>query len=610
MKLQLLDVAVITVFFVLCLLIGAAVYRRASKNTANFFLSGRNLPWWIAGTSMVATTFAADTPLAVTELVAQKGIAGNWLWWNMVFGGMLTVFFFARLWRRSGIMTDCEFAAIRYSGASAKFLRGFRAIYIGVFMNMIVIAWVNLAMVKILKVVFPTLTFFGVEGVDFLWFHFNAHLLTVGCMMLFVGMYSAFSGLMGVSMTDAFQFVVAMTGCVVLAVYAVKSEAIGGLTGLQEKLPEWVFRFTPQFQDSGDAADAAGVAGLLKMTVTAFVVYLGVQWWASWYPGSEPGGGGYVAQRMMSAKDEKHSLFATLWFNVAHFAIRPWPWILVALCSLVMYPELSYADKGQGFVMVMVDVLPTGLFGLLLAAFLAAYMSTIASQTVWGTSYIINDVFRPFITPNADERYYVRLSRITTFVLMALGFLVTSKLDTISGAWKFVLACSGGIGLVLLLRWFWWRINAWSEIAAMVAPYAIYPILYFKGVSYESSLLIIVAFSTLVWLLVTFITRPVDEATLMSFYTKVHPGGIGWRPIAAKLPSVKPDTGYPALFVNWLFGCVLVLCMLFGVGSFLFGRYGWGGIFVAAGLVSAGVIYLHISKTDFSISETEQTHGR
>jgi len=609
MKLQSLDVTIIAVFIVLCALISAVVWRRAGKNTASFFLSGRNLPWWIAGTSMVATTFAADTPLAVTELVAQKGIAGNWLWWNMVFGGMLTVFFFARLWRRSGIMTDCEFAAIRYSGASAKFLRGFRAVYIGVFMNMIVIAWVNLAMVKILKVVFPTLTFFGVEGVDFLWFHFDAHLLTVGGMMLFVGLYSAFSGLMGVSITDAFQFVVAMTGCVVLAIYAVKSEAIGGLTGLQNKLPEWVFRFTPQLQDSGDAADATGVAGLLKMTVTAFVAYLGVQWWASWYPGAEPGGGGYVAQRMMSAKDEKHSLFATLWFNVAHFAIRPWPWILVALCSLVLYPDLAYADKGQGFVMVMVDVLPPGLFGLLLAAFLAAYMSTIASQTVWGTSYIINDLFRPFITPNADERYYVRLSRITTFVLMALGFLVTSKLDTISGAWKFVLACSGGIGLVLLLRWFWWRINAWSEIAAMLAPYAIYPILYSKGVSYESSLMIIVAFSTAVWLVVTFMTRPADEETLNAFYAKVHPGGIGWRPIAAKLPSVTPDSGYPALFVNWFFGCVLVLCMLFGVGSFLFGRYGWGVMFVAAGLVSAGVIYLHISKTDFSHSETENIHA-
>ncbi|MHC4784307.1 MAG: sodium:solute symporter family transporter [Planctomycetota bacterium] len=314
---------------------------------------------------------------------AQKGVAGNWLWWNMVFGGILTVFFFARLWRRSGIMTDCEFVAIRYSGKSAKFLRGFRAVYIGIFMNMIVIGWVNLAMVKILTVVFPGLTFFGIGGVSFLGFDFSAHLLTVACLMLFVAAYSALSGLMGVSITDAFQFVMAMSGCIILAIFAVKSDTVGGLAGLKEKLPEWVFRFTPEIASSDEiAATSTTAAGLLKMSVTAFVAYLGVQWWASWYPGAEPGGGGYVAQRMMSAKNEKHSLFATLWFCVAHFAVRPWPWIIVALCSLVMYPELSYADKGQGFVMVMVNVLPPGLIGLLLAAFLAAYMSTIASQTV------------------------------------------------------------------------------------------------------------------------------------------------------------------------------------------------------------------------------------
>ena len=600
MVLEKIDWLIIIAYFVLSISIGIIMAKRAGKSTGDFFLSGRKLPWWIAGTSMVATTFAADTPLAVTELVAQKGIAGNWLWWNMVFGGILTVFFFARLWRRSGIMTDCEFVAIRYSGPAAKFLRGFRAVYIGIFMNMIVIGWVNLAMVKILSVVFPDMTFFGIEQVSILGFEFSAHLLAVACLMLFVAIYSSLSGLMGVSITDAFQFIMAMTGCIVLAIFAVKSDMIGGLAGLREKLPEYVFRFTPELETASDQTAAAGV---LKMTITAFVAYLGVQWWASWYPGAEPGGGGYVAQRMMSAKNEKHSLFATLWFNVAHFAVRPWPWVIVALCSLVMFPELSEADKGKGFVLVMTEVLPAGLIGLLLAAFLAAYMSTIASQTVWGTSYIINDLFRPFIQPNAKEKDYVLVSRITTFLLMLLGLLVTSKLDTISGAWKFILACSGGIGLVLLLRWFWWRINAWSEIAAMLAPYAIYPFLLKKGVAYEQSLMIIVAFSTVVWLAVTYLTKPTDEKTLKEFYAKVHPGGPGWKMIGSKMPDVTPDSGYGALFVNWAAGCGLVLSALFGVGKILFGAPVLGVGLLCSAAVCAAVIYFNLSKSNW----TEET---
>ncbi len=598
MLLHTIDWVILGAYFVVSLLIGAILSKRAGSNTDNFFLSGRNLPWWIAGTSMVATTFAADTPLAITELVAQKGIAGNWLWWNMVFGGILTVFFFARLWRRAGIMTDCEFVAIRYSGRAAKFLRGFRAVYIGVIMNMIVMAWVNLAMVKILTVVFPNMTFFGIRELSLAGFTFSSHFLVVVCLMFLVAIYASMSGLMGVSITDAFQFTMAMTGCVILAVYAVKNDAIGGIAGLKEKLPQWVFQFTPDIRTASDGA--AGSAGLLKMSVTAFVAYLGVQWWSSWYPGAEPGGGGYVAQRMMSAKNEKHSLFATLWFNIANYAVRPWPWIIVALCSLVMFPELSEADKGKGFVMVMVKVLPPGLIGLLIAAFFAAYMSTIASQTVWGTSYIINDLFRPFIKPNADEKYYIMVSRITTFLLMVLSLIVTSKLETISGAWKFVLACSGGIGPVLLFRWFWWRINAWSEISAMLAPYVIYPFLLYKGVSYESSLIIIVGWSTVVWLLVTFLTKPSDEAILKEFYTKVHPGGFGWKPIADKMPEIKADSGYLALFINWIAGSIMVLCVLFGIGKLLFVGIVQGMVYFAAALLAVGVIYFNMSKVRFS----------
>ncbi len=602
MLLSTIDWVIIGAYFVVSILIGVVLSKRAGSNTDNFFLSGRKLPWWIAGTSMVATTFAADTPLAVTELVAQKGIAGNWLWWNMVFGGILTVFFFARLWRRAGIMTDCEFVSIRYSGPAAKFLRGFRAVYIGIVMNMIVMAWVNLAMVKILAVVFPNMTFFGIKELSFAGLTFSSHFLAVVCLMFLVAVYSSLSGLMGVSITDAFQFVMAMTGCVVLAIYAVKHNAIGGISGLKEKLPQWAFQFTPDIQSTAD--NAAGAAGLLKMSVTAFVAYLGVQWWASWYPGAEPGGGGYVAQRMMSAKNEKHSLFATLWFNIAHFAVRPWPWVVVALCSLVMFPELSQADKGKGFVMVMVNVLPSGLIGLLIAAFFAAYMSTIASQTVWGTSYIINDLFRPFIKPNASEKYYVAVSRATTFLLMILSLIVTSKLETISGAWKFVLACSGGIGPVLLFRWFWWRINAWSEISAMLAPYIIYPYLLHRGVSYEASLMLIVGWSTFVWLVVTFLTKPSDEKVLKEFYAKVHPGGFGWKPIAEKMPQVRPDKGYPALFVNWAAGCVMVLCVLFGIGKLLFVGVPQGLAYFAAAMAAVGVICFNMSKTSFDDKES------
>ncbi|TVR38466.1 MAG: sodium:proline symporter [Bacteroidia bacterium] len=593
MHIHLIDWIVIGIFLLISISIGMYMSRRASRSTSDFFLTGRNLPWYVAGTSMVATTFAADTPLAVTELVAQSGISGNWLWWNMLFGGMLTVFFFARLWRRANIMTDAEFVSIRYSGKPARFLRGFRAIYIGIFMNAIVMAWVNLAMVKILQVMFPGLTVFGYSHFTFLGIGFGAHLVVVGAMMAFVALYSSLSGLWGVSITDTFQFVIAMGGSIILAFVALGH--VGGISGLQEGLSDvgWVFDFFPVVEGSGAAATASG---MLQMSVVALVAYLGVQWWASWYPGAEPGGGGYVAQRMMSAKDEKHSLLATLWFQIAHFAIRPWPWIIVALAALVMYP--NEADKGATYVMVIRDLLPTGLLGLLLAAFFAAYMSTMASQTVWGTSYIINDLFRPFIKPGGSERYYVKVSRITTFVLMLFSLIVTTRFEMISDAWRFILACSGGIGLVLLLRWFWWRINAWSEISAMIAPYAIYPILVFHfGLNYETTLIIIVAWSSMVWLTVTFLTKPDDRETLESFYKKVHPGGPGWKQIAAQLPSVKSDTGYKSLFVNYIAGCVLVLFSLFGIGRLIFGEYLSAFIYLGIAALAAVVIYYNLSRT-------------
>lgn len=594
MHLAPVDQLIIIGYLVVSIGIGIFMSRRASRSTGDFFLSGRNLPWYIAGTSMVATTFAADTPLAVTELVASNGIAGNWLWWNMLFGGMLTVFFFARLWRRSEIMTDAEFVRIRYSGPEANFLRGFKAIYIGIGLNAVVMAWVNLAMVKILRVIFPDLTFFGITEIQIFNMTFSAHLLVVGMMMIFVALYSALSGLWGVSLTDTFQFIMAMSGSIIVAVIAVRH--VGGIEGLKMQLSDhpWVFDFFPDM--AAKSSGAANTGGLLKMTVTGFIAYLGVQWWASWYPGAEPGGGGYVAQRMMSAKDEKHSLLATLWFQVAHFAVRPWPWILVALVALVLYPDAP--DKGETYVMVIRDLLPKGLLGLLLAAFLSAYMSTIASQTVWGTSYIINDFVRPFIEPNASERFYVRISRVTTVLLIIFSFIITSQINQISGAWKFILACSGGIGLVLILRWFWWRINAWSEIAAMVAPFAVYPILHFHyKLEYELSLIIIVAWSTLVWMVVTVVTRPTDTKKLMSFYEKVHPGGRGWKNVAAMLPEVRPDRGYRALFVSYVSGCILVLFSLFGVGKLLFQEYLTSIIYLSIALAAGIIIYYNLSRT-------------
>jgi len=624
------DWVVIAAYF--AFVFGIAIYfsKRAGKDTKQFFLSGRNLPWWLAGTAMVATTFAADTPLAVTELVARNGIAGNWLWWNLAIGAMLTVFFFAKLWRRSGIMTDVEFTEFRYSGKAAAVLRGFRALYLGIFMNAIVMGWVHKAMEKIFHVTLPMI---------------DPFLLVAGAAII-IAVYASASGLLGTARTDSFQFIFAMTGCIILAVIVVHLPQIGGAVALKTKLAPEVLTFFPKI---GRPSVQGFTGGVLALSVGAFFAHIGLQWWSSWYPGADPGGGGYIAQRMMSAKDEKHSLFATLWFTIAHYTLRPWPWILVGLSALIILPraenpdalknqnpalyqkvEAVYQgkinpagnpqyqtpefeqfyekyentiDPGVMYPKIMMRFLPSGLLGLLIATFLAAYMSTIASQLNWGTSYLINDFYRRFIKPKATERHYVVVSRIAMYLMILLSLLIARYLlTTVSGAWEFIINASAGMGAVLILRWFWWRINAWSEISAMITPLIIYPVARFGfGMQSPITLYPIVFGSTLVWLIVTFATKPTDKETLIKFYRKVHPGGRGWRPISQELPDVISDSGFGKTFIDWICGVVLVYTSLFGIGKLILGYYLSGIIYLMIAAGAAVIIYLHLSKIGWNV---------
>lgn len=586
---HIIDWSIVVVYFIINILIGFYYYKKSSGNTENFFLSGRKMAWWLAGLSMVATTFAADTPLAVTELVGQNGIAGNWLWWNMMIGGMLTVFFFARLWRRANILTDVEFIELRYSGKAASFLRGFKAIYLGIFMNVIIMGWVNLALGKILKGMFPGQINDG-----------NVMLFILGIMII-TAIISAMSGLWGVAVTDSFQFIIKMTGCIILAIIVVNSEQIGGIVGLQAKLPDWALKFTPQI---GSEVSAGNTGGILMMTVSTFLAYIGIQWWASWYPGAEPGGGGYVAQRIMSAKNEKHSLLATLFFQVAHYCLRPWPWIIVALSAIVLYPDLPMADKGLGYVKAMNDFLPVGLKGLLLATFFAASMSTIATHLNWGTSYFINDFYKRFLKPNESDKHYVTASRWMTVVFMIIAVLITNFMSTISGVWAFVIECGAGLGLVLILRWFWWRVNAISEIVATMTPFVVYGALHFGNfnVAFPQTLYIIVPITTIAWIVTSFLTKPTKEETLLNFYRRVHPGGFGWKKIAAKLPEVKSDKGYGILFLDWGLGVILLYSFLFGIGKIILGDYLYGFIYILVGLICGFIILKHVNYLGWDFS--------
>ena len=578
MTLSLADWVVLALYFALSFGVAWSLRGRAQKSLADFFVSGRGVPWWIAGTSMVATTFSADTPLAVTGLTAQFGIAGNWLWWSLLLSGMLTVFFFARLWRRAGVLTDVELIELRYAGRPAAFLRGFRALYLGVLMNCLIIGWVNLAMVKILKVSL------GLDKIE-------AVLL---CLAV-TAVYTTVSGLWGVLITDLLQFLLMMTMTIVMAVFAVR--AVGGLGALRER----ALAAEAASGGSGSLLGFLPAAESAWMPLTVFLVYIGVNWWASWYPGAEPGGGGYVAQRIFCAKDEKHSLWATLWFNIAHYALRPWPWILVALASVVLYPNL--ADKEAGYVQVMVDHLPASLRGLMLASFLAAYMSTISTHLNWGASYAINDFYRRFLRPRASEAHHLRASQAATLLLMLLAAGVTYFLDTIRGAWQLLLMIGAGTGAVYLLRWYWWRVNAWSEISAMAAAFftslALNTWKPFAGseqVVFAKNMVATTAVVTAVWLGVTFLTPPEPATHLANFYRRVRPAAFGWRPIARQAPDVPAVSSGWYNLRAWALGCALVYLALFATGEFLLGEWTSGLLLGAGAAASALLLYWDFSR--------------
>lgn len=570
MVLSFIDWSFIAAYFIFALGVGLYFSRRAGTNIENFFISGRSLPWWIAGTSMVATTFGADTPLAVTEIVAKNGIAGNWLWWNFIVGGMLTVFLFSKLWRRSEVLTDIEFTELRYSGKPAAILRGFRALYLGLPINCMIMAWGILAMSSILNVTFS----------------FPKSQAIIISLVIAV-IYSVLSGFWGVVATDLLQFTIAMIGSIFLAVISVQH--VGGMEALKSKVlsshPE-ALNFFPEL----------GSAALPFLT---FFVYIAVQWWATWYPGSEPGGGGYVAQRMLATKNERHSVFATLWFNIAHYALRPWPWILVALASLVVFPDL--ADPKMGYPKMMVTLLPVGLKGLMLAAFFGAFMSTIDTHLNWGASYIVNDFYKRFIKKKASSSHYVLVSRMAVVLIMVFAGFTAYWMESIKGGWELLLAIGAGTGLIYILRWYWWRINAWSEIAAMACSFVVAMILLKTPLggggelNWAYRILLTVGITTCVWLITTFLTLPVDKDHLICFYKRIRPAGL-WKKIQNEIPGVKSETALLPDILNWILGTALIYSALFGFGKIILLESRKGIIYLMITIVSAFFLYKNLSR--------------
>ena len=582
MQLSTLDWTILIAFFIILLSIGFFASKKAGKSVNEFFLSGRNMPWWLLGISMVATTFSADTPNLVTDIVRTNGVSGNWVWWAFLLTGMLTVFVYAKLWRRSEVLTDLEFYELRYGGKGAAFLRGFRAVYLGVFFNIMIMASVCLAGIKIGSVMLgltPTQTLLIASSVTVL--------------------YSSLGGLKGVILTDFFQFTLAMIATFWAAAVIVNLPEVGGLGELISH-PE----ILPKLDLIPDISDR-------ELFLVVFLLPIAVQWWSVWYPGAEPGGGGYVAQRMLSAKDENHAVWATLLFNFMHYAVRPWPWILIALASLIVFPnlddlQLAFPEISKSIIghdlayPAMMTLLPSGLLGLLLASLAAAFMSTIASHLNWGSSYVVNDFYKRFFEPEASEKKLVLLGRITTVLLMLFSCLVALLLSNALQAFAILLQIGAGTGLLFILRWFWYRINIYSEISAMIISFLvafylqiIHPRIGFDPISTEGQLILGVAITTFSWILITYLTPEEDKEVLRDFYKKIQPGGKGWKKVVDEakddgidLIGKKEAWDVPTGILCMVLGCFFIYSILFSIGYLLYSEYTFAIILLTVSIVS------------------------
>ncbi|MDE0535813.1 sodium:solute symporter family protein [Tenacibaculum sp. L6] len=571
MNLTTIDYTFIFIFFSITLGIGIWVSKKSKQSASEYFLSGRNMPWWLLGVSMVATTFSTDTPNLITDIVRTNGVSGNWVWWAFLLTGMLTVFIYAKLWRKSQSTTDLEFYELRYGGKPAKFLRGFRSLYLGIFFNVLAMAGVTLAAIKIGEVML------GLTPIQ-----------TIGIASIVTVIFSAIGGFKGVVYTDFLLFFVAMIGAIGAAFVAVNHPEVDGLENLLTH-PNVVDKLSilPDFNNK-------------ELLISIFIIPLAVQWWSAWYPGAEPGGGGYIAQRMLASKDENHAIGATFFFNILHYALRPWPWIIVALASLVVFPDLAsikeafpnVSDDKLGHDLAypaMLTFLPSGLAGVVLTSLVAAYMSTISTHLNWGASYIVNDFYKQNINPNANEKTLVNVGKLATVVLMIFSAILALLFTNALEIFKFILMFGAGTGLIFLLRWFWWRINAWSEISAMIASGIFSLIFYFnaeylfgtEGV-FESywQFPLVVLFTTIVWLLVTLLTKPEDDEVLINFYKRIQPKKAGWLYVLAKAKehnisleeekeTVNLGNGLLAAFT----GCILVFSSLFATGNWIYGNY-------------------------------------
>ncbi|NNF76032.1 MAG: Na+:solute symporter [Flavobacteriaceae bacterium] len=584
------DLTIIIFFFTLTLFIGIYVSKQSGKSASEYFLSGRNMPWWLLGVSMVATTFSTDTPNLVTDIVRTNGVSGNWVWWAFLITGLLTVFVYAKLWRKSKVNTDIEFYELRYGGAPARFLRGFRAVYLGIIFNILAMSAVTLAAIKIGSVML------GLQPWETVIY---AGLITV--------VFSALGGFKGVVYTDFILFFTAMAGAIGAAYYLVGLPEVGGLGALlQNEAVASKLSLLPDFNDK-------------EAMITLLIIPLAVQWWSSWYPGAEPGGGGYIAQRMLAAKNENHAIGATFFFNIMHYALRPWPWIIVALASLVVFPDLAsiqetfpnVTDDKLGHDLAysaMLTKLPNGLLGLVLASLVAAYMSTISTHLNWGSSYVVNDFYRQQVNPEASEKELVLVGRVSTVVLMVLSALLALVLTNALQLFDIILMFGAGTGLIFILRWFWWRINAWSEITAMFVSGIISVLIHFTDLGPyffgDEGLLpmwsrfpMIVLITTIIWLMVTFLTRPETDKVLQRFYKKTQPGGPGWtdlinRSRADKIELVDSDEGWsvPSGILALIVGCILIYSLMFATGNWIYGQYSDATLLSVLALISAFIL--------------------